>query len=99
MKSANAHASFAASKRRKGSVTRLPRCRMKKLWRCPRLGGYADKERQLTGKHERPAGHVIGDVMNKFERVALTGIIEVLFFFCASAVFGQQNNNGQPTQN
>ena len=99
MKSANADASFAASKRRKGSVTRLLRCRMKRLWRCPRLSGYADKERQLTGKDERPAGHVTGDVMNKCGRMVLVGIIEALFFFCASAVFGQQNNNGQPTQN
>jgi len=52
----------------------------------------------LTGKHERPAGHVIGDVMNKCERVVLIGIIEVLFFFGASAVFGQQSNNGHPNQ-
>ena len=37
--------------------------------------------------------------MNKFGRVVLVGIIEALFCFCASAVFGQQNNNGQPTQN
>src|SRR5215469_18170696 len=52
----------------------------------------------LTGKHERLAGHVIGAVMNKFKRVVLIGIIEVLFFFGASAVFGQQSNNGHPTQ-
>ena len=65
----------------------------------PKAGQVREKTDHLTGKHERPAGHVIGDVMNKFERVVLIGIIEALFCFCASAVFGQQNNNGQPTQN